>query len=226
MKLKRITMITFLFFTVLTPIYAQTHGLYTMDVPYAFGAGYNFELKKDWNARTDGGYHTGFLTCDFRLYENQKFSIIPQISYFDIDHPHPGLDIGLIPAGYIRWTYADPIGNSKLGIFGKAGLGVSYNKFYVGSIFRQPGTKFTSRGRAGGGLFYHTDVIKLSLGLLGAGVIINEKISDTEDVTYHAYFLGEAGFEAKIAENLSLFIVSDLIFISREFSVSIGINLH
>ena len=226
MKLKRVTMIISLFFTVLTPIYAQTHGLYTMDVPYAFGAGYNLKTEKNWIQGTDGLYHTGFLTCDFRLYDNLKFSIIPQISYFDIDHPYRGLETGLIPAVYIRWTYVDPIGNSNLGIFGKAGLGVSYNDFDIYSIYRQPGTMLTSRGRVGGGLFYHNDVIKLSLGLLGAGVITNEKIINTEDVTYNAYFAGEAGLEAKIAENLSLFIVSDFIFISREFTVSIGINLH
>ena len=104
MKLKRITMITFLFFTVLTPIYAQTHGLYTMDEPYAFGAGYNLELEKNWIQSTDGLYHTGFLNFDFRLYDNLKFSIIPQISYFNIDYPY--LETRLIPAGYIRWTYA------------------------------------------------------------------------------------------------------------------------
>ena len=88
MKVKIIIMITFLFLTVLTPIYAQTHGLYTMDVPYAFGAGYSLKTEKNWIQGTDGLYHTGFLTCDFRLYDNLKFSIIPQIGYFDIDHRH------------------------------------------------------------------------------------------------------------------------------------------
>ena len=192
-----------------------------MNESYAFGAGYNLDLERNWIGSTDGLYHTGFLNFDFRLYDNLKFSIIPQISYFHINYP--GLETRMIPAFHIRWTYVEPIANTHLGVFGKVDFGISYNEFY---LLRERGSELIPRGQVGGGLFYYNNAIKLSAGLLGSVLSTHTKTVYVEDVTYRAYFSGEAGLEAKIAENISLFAVGDLIFDIREFTVSIGFNLY
>ena len=105
-------------------------------------------------------------------------------------------------------------------------FGLFTKLFYATTIHTTTIRATTIRSQAGGGIFYNGDTYKPYAGILATGYWKNKVMENETSTNSGAYFSGEFGVDAELTSLSSFFLVGNLIFDTREFTIHAGVNFY